>query len=125
MNSMHLARAAYGQPETPVRSNRQIEYDLFARITKHLTEAGQARATDHPAFVKALHANLTLWHTLASDVAGSANGLPPKLRAQLFYLYEFTAEHSRKILADGAGHAVLLDINTAVMRGLRGEGDSL
>ena len=28
---------------------------------------------------------------LAADVAEAGNGLPPPLRAQLFYLYEFTA----------------------------------
>jgi flagellar protein FlaF len=40
----------------------------------------------------------------------------------LFYLYEFTVHHSRAVL-DGRGSVgVLADINTAVMRGLRGQG---
>ena len=66
--------------------------------------------------------NLRMWTTLASDVAESTNGLPAPLRAQLFYLYEFTAEHSRAILDNRGSVEVLLDINTAVMRGLRGGG---
>jgi flagellar protein FlaF len=61
-----------------------------------------------------------LWTTLAADVAESDNGLPGPLRAQLFYLYEFAADHSRKILAGSGSVDVLVDINTAVMRGLRG-----
>ena len=64
--------------------------------------------------------NLRLWSALAADLASPENALPPELRARLFYLYEFTAQHSRAIL-DGSGSAsVLVDINTAVMRGLRG-----
>ena len=55
---------------------------------------------------------------LAHAIMGS---LPPALRAQLFYLYEFTDQHSRKVLAGNASIEVLVDINTAVMRGLRGE----
>ncbi len=48
--------------------------------------------------------------------------LPAALRARLFYLYEFTARHSRAVLDGKASVEVLVDINTAVMRGLRGEG---
>ncbi|MDO9525518.1 MAG: flagellar biosynthesis regulator FlaF, partial [Gemmobacter sp.] len=57
---------------------------------------------------------------LAADVAETDNGLPGPLRAQLFYLYEFASEHSRKVLSGSASVEVLVDINTAVMRGLRG-----
>ena len=93
MNSIHLARTAYGRPETPVRSNRQIEYDLFARITRQLTEASKRRHSDFPTLAKAVHDNAKLWTTLAADVAGPGNGLPEKLRAQL--LRELPTTHLR------------------------------
>lgn len=121
MTVSQLARVAYGSPHTPVRSDRQNEYDLFARITRALSDAVTRRETDFPAFAAALHDNLVLWRTLAADVSEEGNALPPALRARLFYLYEFTASHSRKVLAGEAGATVLLDINTSVMRGLRGE----
>ena len=121
MIASNLARNAYGSPHTPVRSDRQIEYELFARVTRALSETAARRSTDFPAFAAALHDNVMLWRTLATDVSDEANGLPQALRARLFYLYEFTAAHSRKVLAGNAGAEVLLDINTAVMRGLRGE----
>lgn len=101
---------------------RSIEYDLFARVTKRMTAAWAARSGDFAGLVRALHDNTTMWRTLASDVAEPKNGLPKALRARLFYLYEFTAQHSPKILDDRASVDVLVDINTAVMRGLRGEG---
>lgn len=120
-----MAHSAYGRPETPVKSQRSIEYDLFARITKRMTAAWAARSSDFAGLVRALHDNTAMWRTLASDVAEPENGLPKTLRARLFYLYEFTAQHSPKILDDKASVEVLVDINTAVMRGLRGEGSSL
>lgn len=125
MNTHSIAHSAYGRPETPVRSLRSIEYDLFARVTKRLTAAWSARSSDFAELVRALHDNTTMWRTLASDVAEPDNGLPKPLRARLFYLYEFTAQHSPKILDDQASVDVLVDINTAVMRGLRGEGSSI
>ncbi|MFN6978293.1 MAG: flagellar biosynthesis regulator FlaF [Gemmobacter sp.] len=42
------------------------------------------------------------------------------MRAQLFYLYEFTAAHSRRVLDGTASVEALVDVNTAMMRGLRG-----
>lgn len=54
-------------------------------------------------------------------MAAPGNGLPQDLRARLFYLYQFTEHHSGKVLADQGSVDVLIDINTAVMRGLRGE----
>lgn len=120
---MQMARTAYGHAHTPVRSPRQIEYDLFARVTHDLAQADAARAEDHPAFVAALYRNLQFWQVLAGDVATEGNGLPEPLRARLFYLYQFTAEHSRRVLAGEAEAAVMIDINRAVMRGLRGDGE--
>lgn len=123
MNAQAFSRTGYGRPEIPIRSNRQIEYDLFARVTGRLTQANRDRDGDFPAFARALQENLELWQTLASDVALPGNGLPQQLRARLYYLYQFTAQHTRKILGGNAEIGVLIDINTAVMRGLRGEGD--
>lgn len=123
MNSLNMARSAYDRHQAPVRSTRRTEYDLFTQMTRRLAAANSKRLVDFPDFVAAVHDNILLWRTLASDVADPDNALPKALRAQLFYLYQFTTEHSRKVLADKATIEVLIDINTAVMRGLRGEGD--
>lgn len=112
----------YGQPNSPIQSTRGIEYEAFVRVTARLKAAearGQAGRID---LAVALHENRRLWTTLAADVAGADNGLPAPLRAQLFYLAEFTDQHSRKVLDGEETVGVLIEINTAVMRGLRGEG---
>jgi flagellar protein FlaF len=61
---------------------------------------------------------------LAADVAEPDNGLPQELRARIFYLAEFTADHSRKVLRGGETVDALVDINTAMMRGLRQKVDA-
>ena len=115
------ARSAYARPEAPQRNPRSLEYDLLARATHRLSQATGGGKAGFPALIAALDDNVRLWATLAADVADPDNALPPKLRAQLFYLYEFTAQHSRAVRENKASVAVLVDINTAVMRGLRGQ----
>ena len=115
---------SYARPEAPTRSLRSIEYDLLAAISQRLRATWAARVTDFPALVGALTDNTRLWSALASDVALPGNSLPAALRARLFYLYEFTATHSRAVQDGKASVEVLVDINLAVMRGLRGEGGS-
>lgn len=122
MTSTQTLSPAYGRPDIGLRSPRSIEYDLIARVTQRLRSAWETRKQDFAALAAALHDNNRLWSTLAADVAEPGNGLPAALRAQLFYLFQFTAEHSRAVLNDGASAEVLIDINTAVMRGLRGAG---
>lgn len=112
---------AYARRETPARSLRSIEYDLIAQVTQRLRAAWPSRASDFPGLVRALNDNQQLWATLAADVAQPGNALPAALRARLFYLYEFTVVHSRAVLEGAASVEVLTDINTAVLRGLRGE----
>ena len=121
MTAQILARATYASPAAPTRTARGIEYDAFARVTHRLKTAIATEQGRFAALVRALHDNRSLWMTLAADVAEAENGLPPALRAQIFYLAEFTGLHSSKVLAREATAEVLVAINTAIMRGLRHE----
>lgn len=122
MNALIHPKTGYARPDSTLRPMRSIEYQALARATKMLSAAWPNRKVDFPALVRAVNENLALWSTLAADVSGPGNGLPAPLRAQLFYLYEFAEQHSRTILDGRASIEVLVDINTAVMRGLRGQG---
>jgi flagellar protein FlaF len=120
MNVERLARRAYARPDTDLRDLRGMEYDLLADCTKALKAATAGEGWNYPALAAAVERNLRLWTIFAADVANPDNSLTQDLRGRLFYLYEFTALHSRAVL-DGAGSVdVLIDINMAVMRGLRG-----
>ena len=120
MTSSYLAQSAYNPVQSAVKTERGTEHAAFERITAQLSRA------DHPDAsiaqrAAALHDNRRLWTLMAANVADSSNALPQSLRAQIFYLAEFTLQHSRKALSGGASLTPLIDINTAVMRGLRGE----
>ena len=117
MNALHQAQSAYRNHDQPIRTSRGIEYEAFARITHRLKEA----ASDPPKIsdlASAIHDNRRLWSILASDVVDEANALPQELRARIFYLSEFARTYSSRVL-NGASPAPLIDINMAVMRGLR------
>jgi flagellar protein FlaF len=122
MQTAPAVRAAYARPDTPVRSPRALEYELFARITRALAEAWEGRRDRPAALARAVHDNGRLWRALAADVADPGNALPPELRARLFYLHEFSVAHGRKVLDGSAEAGALVEVNRAVMRGLRGEG---
>lgn len=120
MTAQSLAQTAYAAPTAPTRTGRGLEYDLFARITHRLKSAVESDGRRaRGAMIRALYDNRRLWTVLATDVADPGNQLPADLRARLFYLNEFTQTHSRKVLAGDASADVLIEINTAVMRGLR------
>lgn len=117
-----MARSAYSGAALPTRTGRGAEYEVFTQVTRKLRQT-QTGEGGFAALVRALHDNRSLWTALAADVATEANGLPKPLRAQIFYLSQFTAQHTRRVMAGEAAVDVLIDINMSVMRGLRGEGE--
>ncbi len=115
-----LAQTAYRSAAAPVRTARGSELAAFETVTARLSQSADPAA---PMALRAdaLHDNRRLWTTLATDLAGAENALPQGLRAQLFYLAEFSLLQSRAALRDPAALTALIDINRAVMRGLDGE----
>lgn len=120
MNSYAMAQRAYAPTAAPTRSDRSIEYEVIARITYRLKTA--ITKGSFPLILEALHENRKLWRTLAIDVADKDNGLPEDLRARIFYLAEFTDEHTHKVITEKESAVPLLEINTAILRGLKQSG---
>ena len=112
-----ISRDRYAGGLDPIRTPRSVEYEVFARVTGSLKRAGSPveQAT-------AIADNRRLWSLLAADVADPGNGLPAQLRGRIFYLAEFTQHHSRKVLRGEATPDTLVEINTAIMSGLRSGG---
>lgn len=123
MNVAARARTTYGVHAATLKTPRDIEYDVLARITSALAAASRDNGPGAvPAMFAALHENRRLWTAFAADLAHPDNGFAPDLRARLFYLAEFTIRHSDRVVSGEADPAVLVEINTAVMRGLTGRG---
>ena len=124
MNVIQQARQAYAPTQVAVRTERSVEAQLITQITARLRQAQNAKPTNYPALIAALHDNRRMWCTMAADVADHDNALPRQLRAQIFYLAEFTEHHSKRVLRGETDTAALIEINTAVLRGLYGQGAS-
>ncbi|WP_324753311.1 flagellar biosynthesis regulator FlaF [Roseovarius sp. Pro17] len=119
MNAIRQAQNAYGQTNHPIRTTRGTEYEAVARITHRLKSAAERQPFSMVELAGAVNENRELWTLFATQVADGDNPLPKDLRARIFYLAEFTTQHSRKVLARQAGTDPLIEINTAIMRGLR------
>ena len=111
--------AGHGYGSNVVRTARDAEYDVFSRVTRMLRQA--AEEDNGPDLIAAVHKNNELWTILAADLAGSGNGLPDDLRAGLLSLAGFSLRHGHLAISRKAKVDPLIDINIAVMRGLRHE----
>jgi flagellar protein FlaF len=117
VNATTLAHQGYAPTSAPLKSARRAEYDVIARITFRMTSA--IKVKDFGKLVHAMHENQALWRKLALDVAHPDNLLPDDLRARLIYLAQFTEHHTRKVLARTESAAPLVEVNTAILRGLK------
>ncbi len=118
MNAIIKAQNAYGREAQPLRTERDTEYNAFAKITHQLRVASSRGKAGFRDLVSAMHDNRQLWTIIAVDAADKSNALPKELRARIVYLAEFTQQHSSKVLTHRATAAPLIEINTAIMRGL-------
>lgn len=118
MSALAPRQNGYMNATRSVGMPRDVEYQLFARVTGQINMALSGEG-GFPDLAEALHQNFILWQTIAFDVMDEDNALPPSLRAQLFYLYEFTRVHTQKVLRKEADASALIEVNTSIMRGLR------
>lgn len=120
MSSSMLAQTAYAAT-APVRTSRGTEYAAFQKVTARMMRA-TVDGVPLAERAAALQENRRLWTVLATDLADDANGLPDTLRARLLFLAEFTLLTGGHALREEGAMTALIDINTAVMRGLSGDG---
>lgn len=117
------ARTHYGHHARALKTPRDIEYEVLAQITGRIqAELPHETGRVNGDLARALNENRRLWAAFAADLAHKDNAFPQSLRAQLFYLAEFTLKHTADVLMGKARADVLAEINTSVMRGLKGQG---
>ncbi len=125
MMSMHSrARSGYAGAAAPIRTDRGAEYAVFSRVTHRMSAVDETDRSTFPALAAAVADNQRLWGALVEDLMGDGNALPVGLRAQLIGLAEFVRKHTLRVLAGKASIAPLVDINTSIMRGLRGTAEA-
>lgn len=119
MNALLKAKSAYSAAKTPTRTAKDFEYEVVARITRRMITAAQQGRDGFQDLASALNDNRKLWSIFTSDLALKSNPYPDELKLSLFELAEFTRQHTSKVLQRKANVRPLVEINTAIMRGLR------
>jgi len=115
------AERGYGQSRSSTQSGRRTEYDVVAQITHQLRDTAGRAKQNFPAYVTALNTNRRLWRAFAIDVMHKDNPLPAELKARIVYLAEFTETQTSKILREKSSVLPLLEVNMAILRGLKSE----
>ena len=116
----NAAASGYLQTNKQVGTPRTIEYQVFQKVTALLKAAARPEAP-FADVAKAVHQNTRLWMALMVDLASDSNELPDGLRANLIGLGNFARKHGNQVLSGDEDIRALIDLNTAVMRGLRGD----
>lgn len=122
MNSAHAAAQRYSSLSEHTRNAKDLEYDVILGVTRDLSSLSANSAGRFSELVKALNKNERLWIEIGTQVADPDNALSADLRARLFYMAEFVRHQTNKVLGGEAGVETLVEVNVAVLRGLKGKG---
>lgn len=114
------AARAYSRNQSHTKSNRDLEYDVVLKATRSLKRAKSDAKVPFPKLVAALNQNERLWTEIGVQVASNDNELPKELRAGLFYMSRFVSQQTSRLLKGEGTLDSLIDLNVAVLRGLKG-----
>ena len=119
MSVAALAFNEYMSVSRETLNPRAVEYQVFSRITNRLEQTKTDNDPLRKNLIEALYENGQLWSYIAADVSSDENGLPKDLRGRLFYLSEFMRVQTSRILNKESDVQAIIDINRAIMEGLR------
>ncbi|MBJ7409260.1 MAG: flagellar biosynthesis regulator FlaF [Phenylobacterium sp.] len=117
-----MSLQAYQQAATRAENPRDMEYRLFAQVTRALMEAAALDRTEVGKRVDALDWNRRMWATLGTDCANPQNGLPAPLRASFISLSIWVSKHTTLVIRNQEEIEPLIEINRMIMQGLASQG---
>jgi flagellar biosynthesis activator protein FlaF len=115
-----MSLRAYQQAAQRAETPRDVEYRLFAQVTRALLDVKSKPRDDFRAWIDVLHWNRRIWAALADDCAQPANALPEATRAQVISLSLFVHRTTSQVMRREADVDVLIDLNRTMMQGLSG-----
>jgi flagellar protein FlaF len=113
-----MSLRAYQQAAQRAETPRDVEYRLFAQVTRALMDVKSVPRENIAAWMDALHWNRRVWATLADDCAQPGNALPEATRAQIISLSLFVHRTTSQVMRREADVDVLVDLNRTMMQGL-------
>jgi flagellar biosynthesis activator protein FlaF len=119
-----MSLRAYQQAAQRSETPRDVEYRLFAQVTRALMDVKSKPREDVAAWIDVLHWNRRMWATLADDCSHSGNALPEATRAHIISLSLFVHRHTSHVMRRQGDIDTLIDINRMMMQGLAGRADA-
>ena len=115
-----MSLRAYQQAAQRAETPRDVEYRLFAQVTRALLDVKSTPREDLSAWIDVLHWNRRIWAALADDCSSPTNALPEQTRAQVISLSLFVHRTTSHVMRREAEIDVLIDLNRTMMQGLAG-----
>jgi flagellar biosynthesis activator protein FlaF len=115
-----MSLQAYQQAATRAETPRDLEYRLFAQVTRALMDAARLDPSDLAGRMDALDWNRRVWATLAADCGQPDNALPKPLRASFISLSIWVGKHTSLVIRNKEEIEPLIEINRMIMQGLAG-----
>ena len=119
-----MSLRAYQQAAQRAETPRDVEYRLFAQVTRALLDVKSKPREDLRAWIDVLHWNRRMWAALADDCAHPGNALPEATRAQVISLSLFVHRTTSQVMRREADVDTLIDLNRTMMQGLSGRADA-
>lgn len=113
-----MSLQAYQQAATRAESPREMEYRLFAQVTRALLEAAALDPSEVARRADALDWNRRVWATLGADCSHPDNQLPPQLRASFISLSIWVNKHTSLVIRNKEEIEPLIEVNRMIMQGL-------
>ena len=113
-----MSLRAYQQAAQRAETPRDVEYRLFAQVTRALMDVKSVPRENIGAWIDVLHWNRRVWATLADDCAQPGNALPETTRAQIISLSLFVHRTTSQVMRRETDVDVLIDLNRTMMQGL-------
>ena len=119
-----MSLQAYQQAATRAENPRDMEYRLFAQVTRALMDAAALDKSEIGRRADALDWNRRLWATLGADCSDPGNQLPKPLRASFISLAIFVDKHTSLAIRNKEEIEPLIEINRMIMQGLASQGSA-
>ena len=114
------AHSAYGNTGRTTGSDKDVEVQVFQKAIASLKPYSGLDFKLSPDAAEALSENLRLWDMLVIDLVHPDNQLSDEIVAQLLGLARFVRHHTHGLYAGSGSVDVLIEINTAILKGLLG-----
>ena len=119
-----MSLQAYQQAATRAENPRDMEYRLFAQVTRALMDAAALDKSEIGQRADALDWNRRLWATLGADCSDPGNQLPKPLRASFISLAIWVDKHTSLAIRNREEIEPLIEVNRMIMQGLASQGSA-